>query len=529
MLQFPTGSAVSNRGRGENLIDALLDEQQQLTAVERFSQKLEGGIGPALEPYYRDLVPLSKPATGEQYAFEVDLDACSGCKACVTACHSLNGLDEDESWRDVGVLFGGTVLEPVQRTVTSACHHCADPACADGCPVLAYDKDGETGVVRHLDDQCIGCKYCQLKCPYDVPKYNKRRGIVRKCDMCQDRLSEGEAPQACPNRAIAIRIVSRDRKIVSGDVLVPGVFDSSYTRPSTIYLAKNGLGGNLEAADARQLEPVEAHFPLVVMLVLTQMAVGMFVLDWLAGFVSAAYAGSVLKRSFFVTGALLVGSIGLGVSLMHLGRPLQAWRAFLGWRKSWLSREIIAFNLLFTLAGFYVLLHWLPLVPAVVKSTLGFGVAAAGALAVLTSVMVYVDTRRSFWSFPRTAGRFVGTVLVFAPVAMLAVLPAWSLAVFCTVVLLVKLALEGKGILAVMKGGWNITKRSAMVQAGPLRPLLVTRVVCALAGIIACLCAAASGVVPMALLATIFVAVGELAERALFFQAVDTPKMPGGV
>ena len=42
--------------------------------------------------------------------------------------------------------------------------------CLNGCPVLAYEKDPVTGIVRHLDDQCIGCQYCMLKCPYDVPQ-----------------------------------------------------------------------------------------------------------------------------------------------------------------------------------------------------------------------------------------------------------------------------------------------------------------------------------------------------------------------
>ena len=44
----------------------------------------------------------------------------------------------------------------------------------NGCPVGAYEKDADTGIVRHLDDQCIGCSYCILKCPYDVPKYSKK-------------------------------------------------------------------------------------------------------------------------------------------------------------------------------------------------------------------------------------------------------------------------------------------------------------------------------------------------------------------
>ena len=94
------------------LIDDLLGEQQLLTPVAVFSRKHERHAVPAQAKYYSDLIPLSSPAPGEQYAFAVDLDACTGCQACVTACHSLNGLDDDETWRGVGVLFGGTVLEP---------------------------------------------------------------------------------------------------------------------------------------------------------------------------------------------------------------------------------------------------------------------------------------------------------------------------------------------------------------------------------------------------------------------------------
>ena len=63
-----------------------------------------------------------------------------------------------------------------------------------GCPVNAYEKDEITGIVKHLDDQCIGCVYCTLKCPYEVPQYDKAHGIVRKCDMCADRLSERRSP-----------------------------------------------------------------------------------------------------------------------------------------------------------------------------------------------------------------------------------------------------------------------------------------------------------------------------------------------
>ena len=129
---------------------------------------------PAQARYYHDLIPAAKPGLGEQYAFAVDLDACTGCKACVSACHSLNGLEENETWRKVGLLHGSTETEPYRQTITTACHHCVEPGCLEGCPVMAYEKDDETGIVRHLDDQCIGCQYCMLKCPYDVPQYSER-------------------------------------------------------------------------------------------------------------------------------------------------------------------------------------------------------------------------------------------------------------------------------------------------------------------------------------------------------------------
>src|SRR5947209_6152059 len=93
-------------------IDELLAEQRRLdTPVTRFAEQYEQPktTRPAL---YRDLIPLTSPGPGEQYAFQVDLDACTGCKACVTACHSLNGLDEGETWRDVGFLHSADSQNP---------------------------------------------------------------------------------------------------------------------------------------------------------------------------------------------------------------------------------------------------------------------------------------------------------------------------------------------------------------------------------------------------------------------------------
>ena len=143
---------------GQWLIKTFLAEQPVPTAVDRFSQRHTRNEEPLQAKYYRDLIPSTAPGAGEQYAFEVDLDSCSGCKACVTACHNLNGLEADELWRNVGLLHGGSSELPVMQHVTTACHHCIEPACLDGCPVNAYEKDPQTGIVRHLDDQCIGCQ-----------------------------------------------------------------------------------------------------------------------------------------------------------------------------------------------------------------------------------------------------------------------------------------------------------------------------------------------------------------------------------
>jgi Fe-S-cluster-containing dehydrogenase component/DMSO reductase anchor subunit len=410
--------AATDREPSRTLIDDLLAEQQQLTAVESFARRHENSEFPAQARYYRDLIPLDKPRPGEQYAFAVDLDACTGCKACVSACHSLNGLDDEETWRNVGLLHGGTEAEPYQQIVTTACHHCVDPACLNGCPVLAYEKDAETGIVRHLDDQCIGCQYCVLKCPYDVPQYSARRGIVRKCDMCHERLAAGEAPacvQACPSGAISIRVVAKAEidKICAapGEQMLPGAFESSYTKPTTAYSSRKLIPANARGADSKGLRTEPGHWPLVWMLVLTQTAVGLFFSSWL---------GSILEPQVFAasripitTTGLILLFTGLAVSILHLGRPLGAWRAFLGFRRSWMSREIVAFCLFGFAASANIAFR---------SASLSAGTALLGLLPVFCSAMIYIDTRRPSWRSSLTFTRFFGTTLLLGSTGMTCIL-----------------------------------------------------------------------------------------------------------
>ena len=379
----------------ETPVDRFLAEQADLTAVERFSQRHDAGVGHQQARYYRDLIPLARPEPGQQYAFDVDLDACTGCKACVAACHSLNGLDEGESWRSVTVLSGA--VEPFQQTVTAGCHHCVDPACMNGCPVDAYEKDPETGIVSHLDDQCIGCSYCTLSCPYEVPTFNKKKGIVRKCDMCKDRLAEGEAPacvQACPNGAIAIAIVDQAEAIVaaSAGALVPGAPPSSITVPTTRYRSTRG---RLDAAAIRPAikGPAQAHTPLAVMLVLTQLSVG-------------AFLAVLLGRggTFQTLVAIAAGVVALGASTLHLGRPQYAYRAVIGLRHSWLSREVVAFGAFTGLAVLYA--------AGLLPGLTGWAAAAFGVIGIACSVLIYTTTHRASWRPSVVTAKFALTTFV---------------------------------------------------------------------------------------------------------------------
>ena len=108
---------MTNPPARASIVDHHLQLQQPpATAVDRFARAHDEAAspgGPELAGRYSALMPATPPGDGQQYAFEVDLDACSGCKSCVAACHAMNGLEEEESWRDVGLLHGGGEAQPV--------------------------------------------------------------------------------------------------------------------------------------------------------------------------------------------------------------------------------------------------------------------------------------------------------------------------------------------------------------------------------------------------------------------------------
>jgi formate dehydrogenase iron-sulfur subunit len=534
------------------LLQQFLREQESLTAVERFAQNhSEKGEHPARERYYRDLLPASPPAPGEQYAFEVDLDACTACKACVAACHNLNGLDDGEAWRSVGLLHGGTAAAPVQQSVTTACHHCLDPACMNGCPVLAYEKDPITGIVSHLDDQCIGCQYCTFMCPYDVPQYSAERGIVRKCDMCQGRLAAGEAPacvQACPNEAIAIAIVSRRQALedAQANALLPGAPSSAITVPTTVYKTTRALPRNLLPANFYVVTPSHHHTPLVVMLVLTQLSAGAFCVDAVGARLLPANVGAAFGPVHALV-ALGVGLAALGASVLHLGRPLYAFRALLGLRTSWMSREILVFGLFAALAMAYAASFWFP-PAAALQSGLRGAVAATGLTGVLCSVLIYHATRRASWSAPATGFKFFMTaaILGLCTTALtlsvgarlldpsratgdLALLQGEIVRV-AVAACLVKTLGELLSLRHLRDAGYSELRRTAILWTRDLARHTVARFVFLALGVLAAALELAQPLsIPFSAIALALLLAGELLERTLFFAAVSPPGMPGGL
>jgi molybdopterin-containing oxidoreductase family iron-sulfur binding subunit len=164
---------------------------------------------------------------GPHWGMVINLDRCIGCAYCQRACNATNDVASDKPWN--------LVVEERTSTGTSffftrPCLHCEDAPCVEVCPVQAtYHRDD--GLVIMNYNRCIGCRYCEVACPYDARKFNweertdtnpyiptwgiaeverRPRGVVEKCTFCVHRIDDGlefgfipgedrEATPACVN------------------------------------------------------------------------------------------------------------------------------------------------------------------------------------------------------------------------------------------------------------------------------------------------------------------------------------------
>ena len=367
----------------------------------------------------KPLIPERELVDGEQYRFHFDMTKCIGCKCCVVACNEQNANPADINWRRVGEIEGGSYPNTQRFHLSMGCNHCVEPSCLIGCPVEAYTKDAKTGVVVHSADACIGCQYCTWNCSYGVPQYNEARGVVGKCDMCHNRLADGDAPacvSACPEGAIAIEIVnvaawSKDYFSANAPGL-PLADDSISTTRVTLPL---NLLPDTGRVDTLRIELEHPHWPLVFMLVVTQLSVGAFIVLW---WLDLLGNGMGLYLSAFAS--LTLAGMSLGASTLHLGRPVYAWRALKGITHSWLSREVLGLSLFAGIASAYAGMLFLD-VPG--RAIVGALTALAGIVGVYCSARIYVVPARPAWCSRYTSAEFFASALLLGPLFVRAMNP----------------------------------------------------------------------------------------------------------
>lgn len=152
----------------------------------------------------------------------VDLTKCIGCRGCQVACKQWNNLPAESttyegSYENPPALKWNTYTKIrfvegqnngnfFWRFIKTQCMHCKEPACVSACPVGSLTKT-EQGPVIYNGKKCMGCRYCMLACPFQIPKYEWHKVLpsIRKCTFCADRISDGKKPSCvntCPSDAL---------------------------------------------------------------------------------------------------------------------------------------------------------------------------------------------------------------------------------------------------------------------------------------------------------------------------------------
>ncbi|MCB0730036.1 MAG: 4Fe-4S dicluster domain-containing protein [Ignavibacteriae bacterium] len=201
----------------------------------------------------------------------VDTTVCIGCRKCEWACKGAHGFEQGdfENYQNDEILnvqrrpstnnltVVNKYIDEGTRTVKMQCMHCEHPACVSACIVGAISKK-ENGSVVWDTDMCIGCRYCMVACPFQIPAFEYYKALdpkIVKCDFCIERTSEGKLPACvniCPVEALTYgtrnELIDEAKRRIKNhpDKYFDHVFgEYEVGGTSWLYLADKNLAGNV--------------------------------------------------------------------------------------------------------------------------------------------------------------------------------------------------------------------------------------------------------------------------------------------
>jgi len=218
----------------------------------------------------------------------IDTSTCIGCKACEVACQEWNDLkivptEQTGTYQTLPSLhadywnlirfnerdFDGGIVWLMRK---DQCMHCDEPGCLAACPAPGAIVQYSNGIVDVNPDQCIGCKYCETGCPFDVPRFSATTGKMSKCTLCVDRVSVGLEPaciKACPTGCL--HFGTKDDMVALGRHRVDQLKAAGFA--NALLYDPQGVGGTSVVTVLAHGEhpewydlPADPHVPILVKL-----------------------------------------------------------------------------------------------------------------------------------------------------------------------------------------------------------------------------------------------------------------------
>ena len=178
-----------------------------------------------------------------QYGFYIDQTRCIGCFTCAVACKDWHDIDAGpENWMRIIINEKGEFPNLSLSYLAVACNHCADPPCIKVCPTNAITKRDSDGIVLVDQQKCLGKSECGAKClnacPYKAPQFNSEHAKMRKCDLCFERLEQGQQTicvEACPMYALDVDTIDQLHKKYGVNTEADGIHYNARIKPSVVY------------------------------------------------------------------------------------------------------------------------------------------------------------------------------------------------------------------------------------------------------------------------------------------------------